>query len=163
MAIKSNHLPKNTSIETPLGRAELFWQTTNCVHFMQNYREDSSKTNPNEKVHNLQFSDVSKMLSGNVAIDQVKKSDKYYAVSYWNDRYYYTIFTIERRTDESNTLFAIIIHAMQTLSKATKRTAKKSVSNLDAERPKGPWFRVDGKWYTKNAEGEIIRYYPPKN
>ena len=106
---KSSHLPKNTTITTPLGKAELFWQTTNCNHFMQNYRDDSAKTKPGEKTHNLQFSDVSRMLSSNVVINPVKNSHKFYAISYWNDRYYYTIFTLQRRTDAPDALFAVII------------------------------------------------------
>ena len=76
---------------------------------MQNYRDDSAKAKPNEKTHNLNFSDVAKMLSGNVVINQVNNSHKFYAISYWNDHYYYTIFTLQRRTDASSTLFAIII------------------------------------------------------
>lgn len=76
---------------------------------MQNYREDSSKTKTSEKTHNLQFSDVSRMLSGNVVINPVRNSHKFYAISYWNDRYYYTIFTLQPRTDAPGTLFAVII------------------------------------------------------
>lgn len=78
---------------------------------MQNYRDDSAKTKLHEKTHNLHFSDVARMLSGNVIINPVKKSHKFYAISHWNNRYYYTVFTIQRRTDAPNTLFAIIISA----------------------------------------------------
>lgn len=60
--MNSNHKPKNTTIPLPpdsiAQRAEIFWQTTNCEHFMANYQADSAKVNPKQKVHNLHFSDV---------------------------------------------------------------------------------------------------------
>jgi len=99
---------------TPQGKAELYWQTANCDHLMLNHRDDSAKTNRKEKTHNLQFSDVAKMLSGNVFINPVKgkpqqDSHKFYAISYWHEYYYYTIFTLQRRTDAPGILFAVII------------------------------------------------------
>lgn len=77
---------------------------------MENYRTDSAKINPNEQVHNLKFADVARMLSGNVVIGPVPKSDnKYQAISNWHEKYYLTIFTLERRAEIASTLFAIII------------------------------------------------------
>ena len=112
--MKSNHIPKNTTLYLPLGyaadRAEIFWQTVNCDHFMENYRADSAKTNPNEQVHNLKFADVARMLSGNVVIGPVPKSaHKYQAISNWQENYYLTIFTLEHRAENPLTLFAVII------------------------------------------------------
>lgn len=112
--MNSNHQPKNTTIPLPPGsiaqRAEIFWQTTNCEHFMANYQVDSAKVNLKEKVHNLRFSDVSNMLSGNVLITPVPKSPhRYRAISYWNENYYLTIFTLQRRPQERLTLFAVVI------------------------------------------------------
>ncbi len=112
--MNSNHLPKNTTIPLPPGsstdRAEIFWQTTNCQHFMDNHREDAAKSSPSEKIHNLRFPDVSKMLSGNVLITPIARSrSKYQAVASWNGKYYLTIFTLERRPFERSTLFAIIV------------------------------------------------------
>ena len=112
--MKSNHLPKNTTIALPPGhpaeRAEIYWQTVNCDHFMENYRADSAKANPNERVHNLRFADVARMLSGNVVIRPVPKSaNKYQAIAYWHQNYYLTIFTLERRTESSSILFAVIL------------------------------------------------------
>lgn len=114
--MKSNHLPRNTTIPLPLPldseveRAELFWQTVNCDHFMENYRADSTKINPKERVHNLRFADVARMLSGNVLVSPVPKSaNKYQAISYWQQTYYLTIFTLERRQENRSTLFAVIL------------------------------------------------------
>ena len=76
---------------------------------MQNYLGDSAKVKTKEKTHNLQFSDVSKMLAGNVVINPVKNSHKFYAISFWNNSYYLTIFTLQRRNDASATLFAVLI------------------------------------------------------
>ncbi|MFD2938347.1 hypothetical protein [Spirosoma flavum] len=112
--MKSNHIPKNTTLYLPPGhkaeRAELFWQTANCDHFMENYRADLAKSNPSEQVHNLKFADVARMLSGNVLITPVPKSvTKYQAISYWQETYYLTIFTLEHRVENPSTLFAVII------------------------------------------------------
>lgn len=112
--MKSNHLPKNTTLYLPpdysADRAEIFWQTVNCDHFMENYRHDLTKANPSEQIHNLRFADVARMLSGNVLITPVHKSiHKYQALAYWQEKYYLTIFTLERRADNSSHLFAVII------------------------------------------------------
>lgn len=112
--MKSNHLPKNTTLYLPpdysADRAEIFWQTVNCDHFMENYRHDLTKANPSEQVHNLRFADVARMLSGNVLITPVPKSiHKYQALAYWQERYYLTIFTLERRAENPSYLFAVII------------------------------------------------------
>ena len=84
--MKSNHLPKNTTLYLPPGhgteRAEIFWQTANCDHFVENYRADLTKLTPAEQVHNLRFADVARMLSGNVLIRPVPKSThKYQALA----------------------------------------------------------------------------------
>ncbi len=77
---------------------------------MENYRADSAKVNPSERVHNLKFADVAKMLSGNVAIKPVPKStNKYQAIAYWNEQYYLTIFTLEHRAENRSVLFAVIL------------------------------------------------------
>ncbi|QIP14694.1 hypothetical protein G8759_19795 [Spirosoma aureum] len=110
---KSSHLPKNTTFMlTPGLRAEIFWQTTNCDHFMENYRADLDAPTAKSRFHNLRFSQVSKMLSGNLYITQSPKSDdpnNYYAISSYGGKYYFTTFTIESRTDCPDTLFAVII------------------------------------------------------
>ncbi len=109
----SRHLPKNTTISVSTGkRAELFWQTTNCLHFSQNFRADLGAQSSKSRVHNLEFNQVADMLSGNVFIARVPKSNipnKYYALSFFNERYYFTTFTLETRTDCVDTLFAVII------------------------------------------------------
>lgn len=114
--MKSNHIPKNTTIPLPIPfdtgpeRAEIFWQTANCDHLMENYRADLDKANQKERIHNLRFADVSRMLSGNVLVSSVPKSTKkYQAISFWQDNYYLTIFTLERRIENRSTLFAVII------------------------------------------------------
>ena len=77
---------------------------------MDNYRTDSAKAGSKEQVHNLKFSDVARMLSGNVLITPVPKSThRYRAIAYWNENYYLTIFTLERRPESRSPLFAVII------------------------------------------------------
>jgi len=77
---------------------------------MENYRADLIKTNPNERIHNLKFADVSRMLSGNVVIKPVPKSpNKYQAIAYWNEKHYLTIFTLEHRQENRSVLFAVIL------------------------------------------------------
>ncbi|WP_179830124.1 hypothetical protein [Spirosoma fluviale] len=44
-----------------------------------------------------------------------------------------------------------------------KTTSKKAVHGTITNPGTGPWIRVDGKWYTKNTDGVIVRYNPPKN
>ncbi len=111
MSKKSNRLPKNTTIRIYGIHTEIFWQTANCDHFMDNYRTDTAKT-AKSRFHNLRFNQVAQMLSGNVYVSRVPKSDnpnKYYALSYYQQHYYFTTFTLESRTDTARTLFAIII------------------------------------------------------
>lgn len=77
---------------------------------MENYRADLTKTNPTEQIHNLRFADVARMLSGNVVIGPVPKSThKYQAIAHWQQNYYLTIFTLERRLENPSILFAVII------------------------------------------------------
>lgn len=52
------------------------------------------------------------MLSGNVLIAPVPKSrdpNKYYAVSHFGSHYYFTTFTLDFRTDCSDTLFCTVL------------------------------------------------------
>ena len=45
----------------------------------------------------------------------------------------------------------------------TKITSKEAVRGTITNPGPGPWILVDGKWYTKDADGTIVRYYPPKS
>ena len=133
--MKSNHLPKNTTIFLPPGsaaeRAEIFWQTMNCEHFMENYRVDLTRTNPKEKVHNLKFADVARMLSGNVIISPVPNSTrKYQAIAWWNGKYYLTIFTLEHRPENYSTLFAVIITTYTTYESRHITTYKQYIEAI---------------------------------
>ena len=110
--MKSNHLPKNTTIPLPLPfeddveRAEIFWQTVNCDHFMENYRADSVKTNPKERV-----------------------------------------------PDTSPTTSS----SPNRPSRSTATKPKVATTRVHSSLPgKGPWFRMDGVWYTKDETGEIV-------
>ena len=47
--------------------------------------------------------------------------------------------------------------------KLTKPASKKSVKGTATNPGPGPWIRVGGKWYTKDADGNMVRYHPPKD
>ncbi|AEI47634.1 hypothetical protein [Runella slithyformis] len=112
-----NAIPKNTTIYTPIGRAELFFQVVNCDHIMFQYLEEMVQIDHERRQHDVTFTEIAKMLTGNVLIEQVPKSqNKYYAVSYYKSKYYYTIFYLNKRAD-SQTLFAIIVTSYATNKK----------------------------------------------
>lgn len=103
-----NFKARNTTILTAQGKAELFFQTVNCDHILENYRMDASKFGK-ERVHDVKFSDISKLLSGNVCFDCVQKSkNKFQAISFHQGKYYVTYYYLDKRID-CDTLFAVII------------------------------------------------------
>ncbi|GAB3918450.1 hypothetical protein [Larkinella terrae] len=113
-----NHKPKNTTIFTPFGRAELFFQVVNCDHIMFQYHENLIVVDDEKRQHDVSFSEIASMLSGNVLIDKVPKtrSNKHYAISFYKNRYYYTVFYLEKRAD-SPQLFAVIVTSYATNKK----------------------------------------------
>jgi hypothetical protein len=113
-----NHKPKNTTIFTPLGRAELFFQVVNCDHIMFQYHENLIIVEDEKRQHDVSFSEIAGMLSGNVLIDKVPKtkSNKYYAISFYKNRYYYTVFYLEKRADCPQ-LFVVIVTSYTTNKK----------------------------------------------
>jgi|GEM_PF-2217653 len=158
MSKKSNHIPRNTTIIVSGLQAEIFWQTTNCDHFLENYRADSTASTAKSRFYNLRFSQVAKMLSGNVYFGRVPKlenSNKYYALSFYNGLHYFTTFTLEPRpTDPCLLLSSLLTLLMKTVtSTSTKPIVKKSKpSSVDKQGilpGKGPWASHNGKWYTK--------------
>ena len=44
----------------------------------------------------------------------------------------------------------------------TRPKIKKAVYGTVTNPGPGPWIRVDGKWYTEDTDGDLVRYYPPK-
>ncbi|GAB4035294.1 hypothetical protein [Spirosoma jeollabukense] len=65
-----NHQPKNKSIYTDHGRAEIFFQTINLDHYLTKYLSDLNKPD-DKRFHRLTFSEITKVLSqGNVLIEK---------------------------------------------------------------------------------------------
>ena len=105
-----NQQPKNTTFLTPYGRAELFFQVSNLDHYLTNYIVDLNKPN-DKRSHHVNFSDIINRLKGDVLIEQIEgPKSKFHALAFVNDRYYYTIFYLNRRPD-SDTLYAVIATA----------------------------------------------------
>ncbi|MFC0182490.1 hypothetical protein SAMN04515674_101452 [Pseudarcicella hirudinis] len=103
-----NFKAKNTTVLTAEGKAELFFQTVNCDHLLENYRTDVNKIGK-ERVHDVKFSDISQLLSGNVCFSEVPKSkNKFQAISFYRGKYYVTFYYLDKRKD-CETLFAVII------------------------------------------------------
>jgi hypothetical protein len=108
-----NTQAKNTIFFTIHGEAEIFWQTVNCDHILETYREDFKKPNVKERVHDLKFRDIAKALQDSVMVLENAKSNKYRAISFYNNRYYRIFFHLEERTD-SRKLFAVIVSCYAT-------------------------------------------------
>ncbi|GAB3696417.1 hypothetical protein GCM10027592_19460 [Spirosoma flavus] len=112
-----NHYPKNKTIYTDEGRAEIFFQTINLDHYLTKYLQDLSKSD-NKRFHRLTFGEIIKVLSqGNVLIQKYADAKKkYFAVSQYEGRYYYIVFYLEKRQD-CDKLFAIIVTCYATNNK----------------------------------------------
>lgn len=85
----SKYYPKNTTVYiTGLGkRAELFWQTSNANHLLENYVDRISHWG---KDHDLKFNDFKSLLSGNTRI-KIYKDNKGYAIAYDSTKKNYRI------------------------------------------------------------------------
>jgi len=107
----SNLKPYNVKIKIGKIEAEIFWQTTNCEHFLQNYQEEIElrKVSKNQRIHDLRFRDVANMLSKNVHLvhEPIKKT-KRILISYYGNKYYQSIVSFQRRK-KYKLLFAVII------------------------------------------------------
>jgi hypothetical protein len=94
----SKYFPQNTSVFIPeiKAEAELFWQTKNANHLLENYRDNISHFG---KEHDLKFNDFPKLLRGNVSFGEEKNRKTKYAIAFnqANGKYYYIAFTIEKR------------------------------------------------------------------
>ena len=111
-----NHQPKNKSIYTDQGRAEIFFQTINLDHYLTKYLKDLGKSD-DKRFHRLTFSEITKVLNqGNVLIQRYADTKKYYAISFYEGRYYYIVFYLEKRED-CDKLFAIIVTCYATNNK----------------------------------------------
>lgn len=99
---------KNTTIKTPLGRAELYYQTVFADHLVENYQKDL-QINPAKRHHDLVFSDIDQLLKGNVSMKVIpRKEGQIEAVSFYRGRHYFTCFHVAKRPD-SDTTFAFIV------------------------------------------------------
>lgn len=112
-----NHYPRNKTIYTDQGRAEIFFQTINLDHYLTRYLDDLNKPD-DKRFHRLTFSEITKVLSqGNVLIQKYADAQKkYFAVSRYEGRYYYAVFYLEKRED-CDKLFAIIATCYATNNK----------------------------------------------
>ncbi len=105
---------KKKSIYTDQGRAEIFFQTINLDHYLTKYLKDLDKPD-DKRSHRLTFSEITKLLSqGNVLIEKYADAKKkYFAISHYEERYYYIVFYLEKRED-CDKLFAVIVTAYAT-------------------------------------------------
>ncbi len=121
-----NHSPKNTTVFTPSGRAELFWQTVNCDHFAENHSADAGKAGKS-RFHDLRFKDIAHLLSGDVAIDPVgSKGTKWRAISFYKEKHYLTIFHLQKR-DDCDTLFAVVVTCYATYHERHRKEYEKYI------------------------------------
>lgn len=100
--MKPNHTARNASIKFLGKKVELFFQAINCDHIADNYNGFFSS-------HNVKFVEIVNLLKGDVLIDQVPKSHKYYVISKYKGNYYKTIVVLDERTDLNNYLFLVVI------------------------------------------------------
>jgi hypothetical protein len=126
-----NQRPKNTTIWTPEGKAELFFQVVNCDHIMFQYLEEMNQVEDEKRQHDVTFQEIAKMLSGDVFMELVPKSrNKYYAVSFYRFKYYYTIFYLDKRRD-CNTQFAIIVTSYATNKREVREKYETYIRNVE--------------------------------
>ena len=131
-----NTEPKNTSVYTPQGKAELFFQVVNCNHIMDNYREDVEKTG-NARIHDVKFTDIAKLLSGNVCTFIVPKSkEKVCAISFYKGKYYVTYLFLKKRPD-CEQLFAVIVSCFISNNPEIKRHYEDYLISVAKLYPKG--------------------------
>lgn len=102
----SKYYPKNTSVYIPdiKERAEIFWQTVNANHLLENYNDKISQWG---KDHDLKFNDFKNLLSGNTVMSRTK-GDNFIAVAYDSNKKDYTLIKRFQQT------FIIIITAYAT-------------------------------------------------
>ncbi len=71
-----NHQPRNKSIYTDQGRAEIFFQTINLDHYLTKYLKDLNRPD-DKRFHRLTFNETTKVLSqGNILIQKYADSKK---------------------------------------------------------------------------------------
>ncbi len=108
---------KDTTINTPYGKAELFFQTKFGDHIIENYRADLGQPDPKKRYHDLKFSDIAKLLRGNISLEAIKGDETQYdCVSFYKGRHYITFLHVAKR-DDSTTLFAFIVTSYATNEK----------------------------------------------
>lgn len=100
--MKPNHKAQNASITFLGEKVELFFQAVNCDHIAENYFKLFS-------THNVKFVEIVNLLKGDVFIDKVPKSHKYFIISKYKGDYYKCIATLDKRTDLNNKYFLVVI------------------------------------------------------
>jgi hypothetical protein len=106
----SNQKPYNSSVYIPEhGEVEIFFQTANCEHLSETYREDAATKRGNERIHDLKFRDIDHVIRTAKYIEKAKRSEiKWVALTLYNDKVYETYFHLARRAD-CKKLFAVVI------------------------------------------------------
>lgn len=107
----SKYYPQNTTVHIAAikDRAEIFWQTVNANHLLENYTDKVSQFG---KDHDLKFNDFKSLLSGNTVMKK-QKEDTYIAVAYDANKknHYFVKFALSSRFKHT---FIIIITAYAT-------------------------------------------------
>lgn len=107
----SKYYPQNTTVHIAAikDRAEIFWQTVNANHLLENYTDKVSQFG---KDHDLKFNDFKSLLSGNTLMKK-QKGDTYIAIAYDESKknYYFVKFVLSSRFQRR---FIIIITAYAT-------------------------------------------------
>ncbi len=127
-----NHQPRNKAIYTDQGRAEIFFQTINLDHYLTKYLHDLNRPD-DKRFHRLTFSEITKVLSqGNILIQKYADSKKKYnAISYYEGRYYYYVFYLDKR-DDCDKLFAVIASCYATNNKDIHERWREHNNNLQS-------------------------------
>lgn len=100
--MKANHEARNASIKFLGNKVELFFHAVNCDHIAENYYKLFS-------THDVRFVEIVNLLKGDVFVDRILNTHKYFAISKYKDNYYKTIVALDERKDLNNYLYLVII------------------------------------------------------
>lgn len=106
----SNQKPYNSSVYIPEhGEAEIFFQTANCEHLSETYREDAATKRGNERIHDLKFRDIDYVIRTAKTHKPINpRTNKFVALTLFNNKVYETYYHLARRTD-CKKLFAVVV------------------------------------------------------
>lgn len=109
-------LPKITTFYVDKGvKAEFFFHPVNMDHYLTHYLNEHGKEDE-KRFHRLTFEQINRLMrTGNVLIERIYGT-RHFAIAFWEHRYYYVIFHLEKRADCSQ-LFAVFITCYATNNK----------------------------------------------